>query len=103
MIPSIYRMKGGAVQLGAYQPGQQGPFGRYDDRLGSLAFDPDGGCSRMGSAWGGGGMFVIASRIGIDRFPRPSGGAPEARPSLLDHAVVDQGDVLLAEEIVGGG
>ncbi|WP_158516542.1 hypothetical protein [Kitasatospora sp. MBT66] len=31
MIPSLHRMKGGALQLGAEEPGLPGPFGAWSD------------------------------------------------------------------------
>lgn len=32
MIPEPHRLKGGAVQLGADQPGRPGPFGIWSDQ-----------------------------------------------------------------------
>ncbi|MFF7994789.1 hypothetical protein ACFZDG_34085 [Kitasatospora xanthocidica] len=32
MIPGLHRLKGGALQLGADEPGVPGPFGAWTDR-----------------------------------------------------------------------
>ncbi|GAA3080755.1 hypothetical protein GCM10020000_78280 [Streptomyces olivoverticillatus] len=68
MIPGPHRMKGGALLLGAEEPGLPGPFGTWRDHDGQEGFcdqtltEEAGRSAGVGGRAGGGGQMAGPSR-----------------------------------------